>query len=908
MPKFDTLSDIVRWVDRHETDDYPLGRNVRGKAIWEVVSQRGGNQTIQRITVPPGGRPSKPKKTTGGKRAKIGIGQDGRPRLFFLMEPNNAIRIETGAFQQMGYSRPATDSKYGDFYFGITHGKTKSEAYSEPTRPGVLKALGKHSGSSRAEILNLFDDKHRDAVSRILDEVIRDGKAVENASGLFRSDLIPKNESESKADQGSVQNTFGPQDRMVPLPKTTIRSLDKQENRLALLEVLRKFPTEKGVSARPDAQFFMWNKSYGFLRLKTGDDKFGEDFDLSPGTQRAVSKEGRRLLDVAQTGDVVYGIRSFKDDYEIHIAINNGDSLSMAYLGKIDTLPVGGRTLITNLPMRDEEPDPKADSKAADKPQDTEIVELLRKYKAKVFVDFTPEDFKGVWYDEEIPDLIAHLAADDLLDKYYDRVLDHVTRKLDDQAKREVRVSFEKERTRHGLLKKGTYQEGHHSPAEKVVLQEMADYPSRRGEWLDLVDGVVDRRVKLDGVQHTFDYDQLSIALNHLIDRGCAKREYVDTIAYVSLTGQGTREALKMGFHVELDEDETAELRDEALQALRSHPRYAKLRDELVQVRQDLSETDYSAEEFRLRDVEKSILRDLHDILKEAYPGIGSIIPDWEELDEYDLLDPGMDPKQVPNPDQIELILPNEPLVFEKGRKSQPTKTPKAQPGKLWDTLNKHVDSLPDPKDFPTDAEILSAWAEHGHRFKTDSRPSKDPATKAKELYEEFKDKHSLFDTDKKYKNDFLRRLKSISEELPPDSSALTYVDAIRTRMSKDLLDTTSYEPEEDVTDRIVSQYTNRLRRLRLGAIKPMTKITDAGRRVLEKFDDLTLGYVSNPLMFDESVKRLPKRDHKTLIRLILGGHMRIMRIPGDLPGNHKDSRIGAKAGYHYRLKAQASL
>lgn len=90
----------------------------------------------------------------------------------------------------------------------------------------------------------------------------------------------------------------------------------------------------------------------------------------------------------------------------------------------------------------------------------------------------------------------------------------------------------------------------------------------------------------------------------------------------------------------------------------------------------------------------------------------------------------------------------------------------------------------------------------------------------------------------------------------------------------------------------------------RLRTITPMRKLTAAGQRVLQAVDGMRMAFVSNPLMYDAAVQRLPVRDQHTLYRLLLGGHLRVDRLRGPLRES-RISKIGiTDALYHYRIVA----
>lgn len=106
----------------------------------------------------------------------------------------------------------------------------------------------------------------------------------------------------------------------------------------------------------------------------------------------------------------------------------------------------------------------------------------------------------------------------------------------------------------------------------------------------------------------------------------------------------------------------------------------------------------------------------------------------------------------------------------------------------------------------------------------------------------------------------------------------------------------------EDVTERMAYELRN-FRGPQFAKLTPMTRLTPAGAIVLQRHDGMRLAHVSMPLIYDDPVWRMPKTPHKTLIRLVLGGHMRVYRVLGPLPGDHPPSRVGARSHVHYLLR-----
>ena len=92
-----------------------------------------------------------------------------------------------------------------------------------------------------------------------------------------------------------------------------------------------------------------------------------------------------------------------------------------------------------------------------------------------------------------------------------------------------------------------------------------------------------------------------------------------------------------------------------------------------------------------------------------------------------------------------------------------------------------------------------------------------------------------------------------------------------------------------------------------VGGMSGYKKLTPAQARVLAKYSGVRLPHVSNPLIYGFRPS-LPKTEHKTLLVLVLGGQMRVMRESGHLPGTHPESVVGAHSFAHYRLLADPSF
>lgn len=100
----------------------------------------------------------------------------------------------------------------------------------------------------------------------------------------------------------------------------------------------------------------------------------------------------------------------------------------------------------------------------------------------------------------------------------------------------------------------------------------------------------------------------------------------------------------------------------------------------------------------------------------------------------------------------------------------------------------------------------------------------------------------------------------------------------------------------KDNTERLVSDFRFAALPQHLRGLTPMGKVTEAGARVLEKYNGLAIEYISNPLVYGVQFRNIGKVEHKTLLRLFLGGHVRVFRKDGPLGTRH----IGGDAKFHY--------
>lgn len=84
--------------------------------------------------------------------------------------------------------------------------------------------------------------------------------------------------------------------------------------------------------------------------------------------------------------------------------------------------------------------------------------------------------------------------------------------------------------------------------------------------------------------------------------------------------------------------------------------------------------------------------------------------------------------------------------------------------------------------------------------------------------------------------------------------------------------------------------------------VKPITgKLSPTQSAVLAKYAGRTLSYVSKAPIYAPELRYTPAREHKTLLGLILGGRMRVLRVPGPQPSGEPPGSEWHTS--HYRLE-----
>lgn len=80
-------------------------------------------------------------------------------------------------------------------------------------------------------------------------------------------------------------------------------------------------------------------------------------------------------------------------------------------------------------------------------------------------------------------------------------------------------------------------------------------------------------------------------------------------------------------------------------------------------------------------------------------------------------------------------------------------------------------------------------------------------------------------------------------------------------------------------------------------------KLNKSQKKVMQMVGkELDLPFISNVLLFADEFRHLKKNERKAVLALVMGGVLKLYRVPGPLPGVHRPSKVGANANNHYRL------
>lgn len=106
-----------------------------------------------------------------------------------------------------------------------------------------------------------------------------------------------------------------------------------------------------------------------------------------------------------------------------------------------------------------------------------------------------------------------------------------------------------------------------------------------------------------------------------------------------------------------------------------------------------------------------------------------------------------------------------------------------------------------------------------------------------------------------------------------------------------------------DVTENMTTEHLySSVKPAEFRNISPAMFLTPPRERVLEACHGLRLAFVSKPLFYDNALRHLNKRVHKSLLALLYGGWLQVFQVNEDLPGEHPPSRVGARGGRHFLL------
>ncbi len=116
--------------------------------------------------------------------------------------------------------------------------------------------------------------------------------------------------------------------------------------------------------------------------------------------------------------------------------------------------------------------------------------------------------------------------------------------------------------------------------------------------------------------------------------------------------------------------------------------------------------------------------------------------------------------------------------------------------------------------------------------------------------------------------------------------------------------ETIAMRESEDHTDKVKAEISYAAK-LRFGCdIQPAKSLTPARKQLLQRLHGMKLGWVSNALIYDDSMRALKKAEQKAVVALLLGGHLRVLRVQGPRPNESR--RELAQAEFHYLLTSEA--
>jgi len=166
-----SIPNFNRFVDEYETDDYPYGK-FRTTATFYIEGSKG-KQRVVRVTInPKNGKPNKPKKTTYGYAAKLGIAGD---KVYPIIGGPGQIMIMSGDMKHSEGYVHSGDNEYRKLAdaLGIETGPKKVEI-KKTTDGAVIDGLqGKETtireimemgGLSSSEIAEVENVKRKNKI------------------------------------------------------------------------------------------------------------------------------------------------------------------------------------------------------------------------------------------------------------------------------------------------------------------------------------------------------------------------------------------------------------------------------------------------------------------------------------------------------------------------------------------------------------------------------------------------------------------------------------------------------------------------------------------------------------------------------------------------------------------------
>jgi len=146
-----SIPNFSRFVDEYEVDDYPYGRE-RTKAVYKV-ERKGNKARVCRMTLDPkSGRWNKPKCTTFGPAATIGIAPNGHA--YPIVGRPGQIAVWSGDMKHTEGAVFADDSQYNDLAKALEFRQVPGKITVKETSDGAEVDGLQGKKTSPREIMN----------------------------------------------------------------------------------------------------------------------------------------------------------------------------------------------------------------------------------------------------------------------------------------------------------------------------------------------------------------------------------------------------------------------------------------------------------------------------------------------------------------------------------------------------------------------------------------------------------------------------------------------------------------------------------------------------------------------------------------------------------------------------------